>query len=421
MKKHVAFMQEWIEHDDIHPLLSHIITYLDPKAVSQFLRCNKQLYYKTILPLIWTQFITTPDTYTPHHLDLWKTLAIDRFRRDTPCKEDEERFDLLLKTEKLSLSLQSDYQNLVTDYQKKCNTYQHLQTLLSTHLDNNQTLDDKQESQLVILYHLHKQYFSCSDQGHFPEKAVSMTQLKLIDQDDLYEDIHTYIEEKLSDKIWAPFDTLEEDPGNTEEKKAAHTRKITDMITENPLLALAEDLDRNTLLHDAAKYGYTAVTKMLIDKNADVNASNIHGETPLKYAVIEEKLDTLNELIAKGADVNTIDVEGLTPLHDTARLEHSEAAKILIYNGADVNARNIQEETPLHLAAEKGNTKTVDILIAFGADVTAKNTFGWTPLKSAQRQNQSEIVKAFKVHSKFKELRKKNQSLRTQAHMMEGP
>ena len=155
MKKYLAFIQEWIEHDDIHPLLSHIITYLDSKSVAQFLRCNKQLYYKTVLPHIWTQFITTPNTYTPHHLDLWKTLAIDRFRRDTPCEEDKERLHSLLTEEKLALSLQSDYPNLVTDYQKKCNTYQHLQTLLSPRLDKNQ------ETQLVTLYHLHKQHFSC--------------------------------------------------------------------------------------------------------------------------------------------------------------------------------------------------------------------------------------------------------------------
>ena len=141
IKKQLAFIQDWIEHNNVHPLLSHIITYLDPKAVAQFLRCNKQLYYKPVLRLIWTQFITTPNTYTPHHLDLWKSLAIDRFYRDTPCKEDEERLDLLLKTEKLSLSLESDYQSLVTDYQNQCNTYQHLQTLLSTRLDNNQPLD----------------------------------------------------------------------------------------------------------------------------------------------------------------------------------------------------------------------------------------------------------------------------------------
>ena len=133
-KKQLVFIQDWIGHDNVYPLLSHIITYLDPKSAAQFLRCNKQLYYKTVLPFIWTQFITRPSTYTPHHLDLWKTLAIDRFHRDTPCEEDKERLDSLLTEEKLALSLDRDHQNLVTGYQRKFKTYQHLQTLLSTRL-----------------------------------------------------------------------------------------------------------------------------------------------------------------------------------------------------------------------------------------------------------------------------------------------
>ena len=141
IKKQLAFIQDWIEHNNVHPLLSHIITYLDPKSVAQFLRCNKQLYYKPVLPLIWTKFITT-DTYTPHHLVLWKTLAIDRFHRDTPCEEDKERLHSLLTEEKLALSLQSDYLNLVTGYNTSLRLYRDLQEKPRT-----LTLDNSQQNQ----------------------------------------------------------------------------------------------------------------------------------------------------------------------------------------------------------------------------------------------------------------------------------
>ncbi len=282
IKKQLAFIQDCIEHDDIHP---HIITYLDPKAVAQFLRCNKRLYYKTVLPHIWTQFITTPNTYTPHHLDLWKTLAIDRFRRDTPCEEDEERLLSLLKEEKLALSLQNDYQILVTDYQKKCNTYQNFQTLLSARLDNKQTLDKNQETQLVTLYHLHKQYFSCSDQGHFPEKAVSLMQAYTINLDELHKNIQTYTNETLGTEKNFLFEKLEENPGDTEEEKATHTRAITHWIREHPLLVYAIDAYGATQLHVAAQEGHTEIAQSLITARAEVNTKEDEGEPPLLLAV----------------------------------------------------------------------------------------------------------------------------------------
>ena len=68
IKKQLAFIQDWIEHNNVHPLLSHIIQHLDPKSVAQFLRCNKQLYYKPVLHLILKHQLTSTTPYNP--LDL---------------------------------------------------------------------------------------------------------------------------------------------------------------------------------------------------------------------------------------------------------------------------------------------------------------------------------------------------------------
>ena len=259
IKKQLAFIQDWIEHNNVHPLLSHIITYLDPKSVAQFLRCNKQLYYKPVLPLILTQFITT-DTYTSLHLVLWKTLAIDRFHRDTPCEEDKERLHSLLTEEKLALKLQSGYPNLVTDYNTSLRLYRDLQEQTRT-----LTLDNNQQTKLVTLYRLHKQHFSCSDKDIFPEKAVSLMQASTIDLDDLNTHIQDYINTNLHKEKETLFDKLREEPGSNEAAKAAHTADVTDMITDHPLLVFATVTDGPfkgyTPLHWAAREGHTAVAK----------------------------------------------------------------------------------------------------------------------------------------------------------------
>ncbi len=412
IKKQLAFIQDCIQHDNIHPLLSHIITYLDPKAVAQFLRCNKQLYYKPVLHLIWTQFITTPNTYTPHHLDLWKTLAIDRFRRDTPCEEDKKRLDSLLTEEKLALSLQSDYPNLVTDYQKKCNTYQHLQTLLSTRLDNNQPLDKNQEKQLVTLYHLHKQHFSCSDQDIFPEKAVSMTKGKSFNPDTLYEDIQTYINTKLGTEETELFDTLEENPEDNDATKTLHIQDIRTRLTHHPLLVFATITNGATPLHFAAQEGYTEVSQVLITDGATINATDKGDYTPLHMAAQNGNTEVAALVLTNGADLTAIDEDSDTPLHMAAHFGRTEIAELLLDAGKRtleiedfkniLNSKNNIGYTPLHIAASNGHTAIVTALLKhadknpelLAVMLRATDIEEQTPLHLAANNGHTEIVTA---------------------------
>ena len=319
IKKQLAFIQEWIGHDDIHPLLSHIITYLDPKSVAQFLRCNKQLYYKPVLPLIWTQFITT-DTYTPLHLVLWKTLAIDRFHRDTPGEEDKERLHSLLTEEKLALKLQRGYPNLDTDYNTSLRLYRDLQEQTRT-----LTLDNNQQTKLVTLYRLHKQHFSCSDKDILPKKAVSLMQASTIDLDDLNTHIQDYINTKLPKEKETLFERLREEPGSNE-AKAAHTQDITTRLTDHPLLVFATDEEGATPLHLAAWKGHTEVVKYLLANWAEVNAKDEDGWTPLHLAARMGYTEIAKCLIARGADVKAKDKDGTTPL----QLAPNDAIKALL-------------------------------------------------------------------------------------------
>lgn len=44
------------------------------------------------------------------------------------------------------------------------------------------------------------------------------------------------------------------------------------------------EIGRRTPLHEAALYGHLEITRLLIERGADVNAKNVRGEPPLFYA-----------------------------------------------------------------------------------------------------------------------------------------
>jgi uncharacterized protein len=139
----------------------------------------------------------------------------------------------------------------------------------------------------------------------------------------------------------------------------------------------------------------------LIDRGANVNATNRDGKTPLHLAVYRTywspddtaaKQSIIIFLIAKGANVNAKDNDGNTPLHLALPAEYSSEKDtaiskiimaLLISKNADVNAKNNDRNTPLHLTQKK---EVVELLIANGADVNANNYRDNSPLNMAMNK-----------------------------------
>ena len=90
------------------------------------------------------------------------------------------------------------------------------------------------------------------------------------------------------------------------------------------------------------------------------------------------KVETL--LLGKNVDVNAIDVHGNTPLHWAAQFDRTAIAVALIEKGANVHATNKNGHTPLLLAIDKGNLDIVKQLITAGAKVNDADRDGRNPL-----------------------------------------
>jgi hypothetical protein len=123
-----------------------------------------------------------------------------------------------------------------------------------------------------------------------------------------------------------------------------------------------------------------AVTKWL-DKEANINARNREGNTPLIHAILCKRKDLIRALIDRGADVNERGTNNRSPLHHTAEMdEWDDIAELLIAKGASLDAGPGGGQTPLHRSVINTNLKMAELLILKGSDITARDEIGWTPL-----------------------------------------
>ena len=67
-------------------------------------------------------------------------------------------------------------------------------------------------------------------------------------------------------------------------------------------------------------------------------------------------------LLANQADVNATNNHGATPLHAAVILNRPEVAEVLLAHGADVTAKDDQGLTPLDQATQRGRTNLVELL-----------------------------------------------------------
>ncbi len=236
IKKQLAFIQDWIQHDNVHPLLSHIITYLGPKSVAQFLRCNKQLYYKPVLHLILKHQLTSTTPYNP--LDLLLLV-----KAHPPTTEDRDKCVSILNEAATNDQL----------------------ALLET----GTPLSSDKQREFIRLYHLSSSPLSPLQNS---ERATQLANK-----------IQSYINTKLRKEKSNLFGKLREAPGSNKEAKAAHTTDVTDMIINHPLLVFATTKNSTTPLHWAAQV-HTDILRILLEAGANVSHPDKIGWTPLHWA-----------------------------------------------------------------------------------------------------------------------------------------
>jgi ankyrin repeat protein len=154
--------------------------------------------------------------------------------------------------------------------------------------------------------------------------------------------------------------------------------------------------DGITPLMAAAEIGSLDAMKLLIDRQADINAQNASGSTALMWSVTDAKKAGL--LLDHGADVNVMARSGRTALIIASFANPSaEVVRMLIAKGANVAVMDQRKVTPMNAATFGNDTATIRLLLDSSgapADFQTADTFiGLTPLINASGNRNLEAVK----------------------------
>eukprot|EP00300_Choanocystis_sp_HF-7_P013896 c18494_g1_i1.p1 GENE.c18494_g1_i1~~c18494_g1_i1.p1 ORF type:complete len:259 (+),score=41.25 c18494_g1_i1:37-777(+) len=166
---------------------------------------------------------------------------------------------------------------------------------------------------------------------------------------------------------------------------------------------IQERLDRrgSTALHHAAANGHANIAAILIQRGADINATNYDGWTPLHLVAHHGHDDVGLVLLQNGANIDAVNAEGWTALAIASHIDQLQMVKLLVAHGANLNIVCNDGRAPLYLAAMRGHSKTCQELLRAGAntEMSPKSSFwlwrGMTACNIAQSRGYVDVVAEF--------------------------
>ncbi|KAJ9584058.1 hypothetical protein L9F63_021595 [Diploptera punctata] len=178
---------------------------------------------------------------------------------------------------------------------------------------------------------------------------------------------------------------------------------VVEQLVRDPLAELLGVVDGDvnrpdgggrTLLHSLAAEGNARLLELAITtcRDADLEATDRHGQTPLNLAARHGHGDVVAVLLAAGATPDHADCDGWTALRAAAWGGHTQVVESLLEHGAAVDCADSDQRTALRAAAWGGHEDIVLALLRHGADVNRTDDEGRTALIAAAYMGHSEIV-----------------------------
>ena len=159
----------------------------------------------------------------------------------------------------------------------------------------------------------------------------------------------------------------------------------------NPLSNLAP-------IHYSVREGFVEITELLLVNGANANAQEPNGVTPIIIASHRGNFAITKLLIDYDANVNVTygDFQtnfAVTSLHNAVMKQHDETVDLLIKSGANINARTNTKVTPILIAAGTNSAKNLNLLLQYGADKDIRDVTGMTPFEYSLREKYLGIMK----------------------------
>lgn len=158
----------------------------------------------------------------------------------------------------------------------------------------------------------------------------------------------------------------------------------------------ARNLQGDTPLLVAAKYGRSNIVQMLLARGANPNELDHQGLSALHAAALSGNETIIEALANRSADMNIRDNTGRTPLMYAVQKGNMAVVRSLLKHKALPNTPMQDGKTALHIAASAGNIDIIEQLLAYGADVDAADSRGLQPYHYALHYNRQSVLETLR-------------------------
>lgn len=189
-------------------------------------------------------------------------------------------------------------------------------------------------------------------------------------------------------------------------------KTIISILDYKPTLVTEVITEGKHLIHLAVLESYTDLVKELVNRGCDVNASSdeFMQIKPLHLATRFEPTNLLEFLIEKGAEIDATDVNGETPLFNAVLCDRLDSAKYLLDRGADPNLLISPKEpvsdvkdgdplngpinikTMLNVAISMRHSDMVNLLLSYHAAPELSDSLGMNALHAAAFYGRADIL-----------------------------
>jgi ankyrin repeat protein len=139
--------------------------------------------------------------------------------------------------------------------------------------------------------------------------------------------------------------------------------------------------------------GDSRIVRLLLDRDADVNAKAENGWSAVMIAAAKGYVNVLDMLLDAGADPTLADVYSWTPLMRAGFEKRASIVRRLLEDDrVDINRRGENGITALHLVTAQGHVEIVRLLMEHGADPLIKDNFDRTALLIALQSQQADLL-----------------------------
>ena len=187
--------------------------------------------------------------------------------------------------------------------------------------------------------------------------------------------------------------TGEEDIGGLYQAIKHNNIKAVKFFIENNANVEIAAFDRKTPLIIAVGNSYLETAKILIENGANINNTNgdSWADTPLMTASRLGLDNVVRILLSRNADINAVDMNGNTALHTAALNSQLSVIKLLLEKNPNLDIQNKVGNTALHLAVISGNIDIVGELVLKGANARIRNNDRRYPIDIARANNSAAI------------------------------